>query len=188
MEVLFHFIFELIKISVLGCIYASLTVIIFKTIAFFKPESWFKRVSQNKKRLWFRSGFIISVGLFIFLFTYWGNHGLGDQANVPVGHFKTVGQINGNMAYIKDNNEEPLTIDKFTFDNQNVYAEINQQFINRKEKYVIWDLENDTWALYTKEEYLKKAELNNYPKPDSFEDFHFFYKKRWGGLWFWLLP
>jgi hypothetical protein len=32
MEVLFHFIFELIKISILGCIYATLTLLTFKII------------------------------------------------------------------------------------------------------------------------------------------------------------
>ena len=77
--VLFHFIFELIKISILGCIYASLTLVAFKIIGRYKPDSWFAKASRKKLRLWFLSGLIISVGLFGFMFTYWGDHGLGDS-------------------------------------------------------------------------------------------------------------
>ena len=84
--VLFHFIFELVKISILGCIYATLTLVTFKIIGRFKPESWFDIVSRKKLRLWFLSGLIASFGLFGFMFTYWGDHGLGDWARIPIGH------------------------------------------------------------------------------------------------------
>jgi hypothetical protein len=90
MEVLFHGIFELIKISILGCIYATLTLVTFIIIGHYKPDSWFDKVSKKKLRLWFLSGLFISVGLFLFMFTYFGDHGLGDSARVPVGHFKVV--------------------------------------------------------------------------------------------------
>jgi len=83
---LFQFIFVLIKISILGCIYATLALVTFKIIGQYKPDSWFYKVSRKKLRLWFLSGLIISVGLFGFMFTYWGDRGLGDWARIPLGH------------------------------------------------------------------------------------------------------
>jgi len=47
MEALFHGIFELIKISILGCIYATLTLMTFVAIGHFKPGSWFDRVAKK---------------------------------------------------------------------------------------------------------------------------------------------
>jgi O-antigen/teichoic acid export membrane protein len=100
MEGFFHLIFELIKISISGCAYATLTLLIFKIIGHYKPDSWFDSVSKKKLRFWFLSGHVISVGLFFFMFTYYGNHGLGDNARVPVGHFKVV--RHGGSTYIQN--------------------------------------------------------------------------------------
>jgi hypothetical protein len=117
MDVLFHFIFELIKISILGCIYATLTLLTFKIIGHYKPDSWFDKVSKKKLRLWFLSGLVISVGLFFFMFTYFGDHGLGDSAKVPIGHFKVARQINGIDTYLQNSKGDQLGIKNFTFDN-----------------------------------------------------------------------
>jgi hypothetical protein len=186
MEVLFHFIFELIKISILGCIYATLTLLTFKIIGHYKPDSWFDRVSKKKLRLWFLSGLVISVGLFFFMFTYFGDHGLGDSAKVPVGHFKVVNQINGTDAYLENSKGDQLGIKKFTFDNENLYAETQGEFNG---DYVIWNLRTDSWTYYkTKDDYLSVAKQKNYPTPESFKDFFEHYKQHWNGWRFFLLP
>lgn len=189
MEVLFHAIFELIKISILGSIYATLALIVFKIVAYFKPHSWFNKVSKKKLRFWLSSGFFISFGLVIFMVTYWGDHGLGDNARVPIGHFKTVKQINGDVAYIENKGGEQLGIKNFTFDNDNFYGETQKELNGEKGDYVVWDLRTDEWKFYkTEEEYIEVANHNNYPKPDKFEDFGNFYSRYWNGLRFWLLP
>jgi len=188
MEVSFHFIFELVKISILGSIYATLTLLAFKIIGRYKPDSWFDRVTKKKKRFWWLSGFVISVGLFFYMFTYFGNHELGDSARVPIGHFKVVRQINGVVSYIQNSNGDQLEISKFTFDKDNLYAE-TERFDRKKGDYVIWNLRNDSWTFYqTKEDYLVYAERHHYPIPDNFEEFWEFYKKHWHGWRFWLLP
>lgn len=189
MEVLFHFIFELIKISILGSIYATLILVIFKIVGNYNPDSWFDRVLNKKLRLWFLSGFIISVGLFLFMFTYFGDHGLGDSAKVPVGHFQVVNQINGNASYIVNNKGNQLGIKNFTFDGKNLYAETDKEFNGEDGDYVIWDLKSDKWTFYkTQEDYIKFAKQNNYPLPNKFEDFLKFYNRHWNGWRFWLLP
>ncbi len=176
MEVLFHFIFELVKISILSCIYATLTLVTFKIIGHYKPDSWFDRVLKKKLQLWFLTGFFISVGLFFFMFTYFGDHGLGDSARVPVGHFKVVQQINGSDTYLQNSKGDQLGITNFTFDSENLYAETQRDFNGEAVDYVIWDLKSDEWSYCkTKDDYIKFAKQNGYPLPDKFEDFWKFY-------------
>lgn len=189
MEVLFHFIFELIKISILGTIYATLTYLTILIIGKFKPESWFGQVSNKKLKLWFLSGLIISVGLFVFMLTYWGDHGLGDSTRVPIGHFKAVKGINSNNAYIEKEKYNQLEIKSFAYDNDNLYAETQRDFNGEKGDFVVWNLRTDEWTFYeNKEEYLTVAENHNYPKPEEFQNFFEHYNRHWNGWRFWLLP
>lgn len=184
-----HFIFELLKISFLACVYATLTLIIFKIIQFFKPNNWFGRVSRNTFRFWFFSGLIISVVLFFFMFSYFGDHGLGDSATVPVGHFKVVRQTDGVSAYLQNDKGDQLRIKDFTYDDINLYAATEQEFNGEAGDYVIWNLKTDKWTFFkTSDDYLKFAKLNNSPYPNSFKDFGKFYSKYWNGWRFWILP
>ncbi|MEM6298570.1 MAG: hypothetical protein AAF740_07780 [Bacteroidota bacterium] len=154
-----------------------------------KPTSWFAKVSKNKLRLWFLSGFFILVGLFLFMISYWGNHGLGDSARVPVGHFRVVKQINGNDAYIEKERYNQLGIERFAFDNDNLYAETQLRLSHGKGDYVVWNLRTNRWKFYkTKKSYLEAAENNGYPKPTEFESFFKHYRRYWSGWRFWLLP
>jgi len=187
MEVLFHFIFALVKISILGCVYATLTLLTIKVIGHFNPNSWFDRVSKNKRRLWVNCGRIISVGLFIFMFTYYGDHGLGDSSKVPVGHFKVVKY--GGDSYLQNDKGDQLGIRKFTFDKDRLYAETQKISYEPYGEIVVWDLRTDEWTFYkTKYEYLNVTKDKNYPTPDNFEDFFEFYKRHWNGWRFWFLP
>jgi hypothetical protein len=189
MEVLFHFIFELVKISILSSIYALILLLVCRIISRNKPAGWFCRATKNKLKFWFLTGFIISLGLFIYMFTYFGDHGLGDSAKVPIGHFKVVRQINGADSYIQNSKGDQLGIDFFTFDNNRLYAETPSELNGEKGDYVVWNLQNDSWVFYkTKTDYLLAVEQNNYPHPDQFEDFLYFYRRHWDGWRFWLLP
>jgi hypothetical protein len=189
MEVVFHFIFELVKIAILSSIYAILILLIFRIISYCKPDSWFDRSTKNKPKFWFLSGFIISLGLFFYMFTYFGDHGLGDSASVPIGHFKVVRQANGVDSYIQTSQGDPLGILNFTFDNNRLYAETQRENSEKKGDYVVWNLQNDSWAFYkTKTDYLIAVEQNNYPPPEQFKEFWYYYKLHWHGWRFWLLP
>ena len=100
MEVLFHFILELFKIAILASLYAGLFVLISGFIANKKPNSLFSNFYKHKLRTYLISGALFSISLFTFLFSYWGNHGLGDTSIIPLGHGKTVQQIDGNWCFI----------------------------------------------------------------------------------------
>ena len=189
MEALFHFIFELIKISILGSIYGTFIFVPFLIIRKFIPQKWLAKVPSEKSKLWFYSVFSVSVGLFLFMLSYWGNHGLGDNARVPIGHFKVVKAINANDVYIEKGGHNQLAIKKFSFDNKNLYAEVQQKFDDKIGNYVVWNLRNNKWTFYkTKKDYLVEITRNNYPNPTEFEGFSTHYARRWSGWKFWALP
>ncbi|UOQ98934.1 hypothetical protein MUN81_05440 [Hymenobacter sp. 5317J-9] len=101
MEVLVHLVFTVVKISVLASVYAALLLQVARFVRTVDPASPFARASTRPKRFWWRYGFLISVGLFLYSLTYWGNHGLGDYARIPLGHGEAMEEINGTMAYFE---------------------------------------------------------------------------------------
>jgi hypothetical protein len=198
--ILFHLLFELAKICVLACVYASLFLLILRLAASIKPKGWWDIISVNKIRFWFRSGFLMSVALFLFMFTYYGDHGLGDNARIPIGHMRAVHQADSYYTYLQNSEGGQLRIVKFKVENNNLYAETQQNFktednnaetqykFNADEKeFVIWNLQTDKWKSYkTKKEFINSA--NNIPDPDSYKFFSEIYSQYWYGWRFWLLP
>ncbi|PKL77903.1 MAG: hypothetical protein CVV25_13225 [Ignavibacteriae bacterium HGW-Ignavibacteriae-4] len=150
MESTIHFIFELIKIAILGTVYGSLAFISIVLIGVFEPESWYAMVSKKKFRLWFICGFTISIWLFLFMMTYWGDHGLGDNAKVPVGHFQIV--THSSVTTIEKGKYDQLAIMNFEFDNDNLYAKIDKEFSHEKREYVVWNLRTDELTFYKNKE------------------------------------
>ena len=120
MEVLFHLLFELVKISILGCLYATLIIYLLKLISKFKSNSWIEKILNRKKRAWFVIGFLVSISLFIFLFSYWGNHELGDSARIPLGYDKEISNTNwtkyANFTDIKSQEGIDIYTTKFKID------------------------------------------------------------------------
>ena len=187
---LFHFIFELIKISLLSFIYASLTLLVFKIIAHYKPNSWFDKLSRKKLKLWLLSGLLISVFLFFFMFSYFGDHGLGDSARVPIGHWKAIQEVDGEQAYIQD--EGPIAmieIGKFTITENFVYGLKSDTNGNYNGNYFVYDLVNNSIKTFQQEnEYINFLEENKLDKKPNYKDFNYYYGKYWHGWRFWLLP
>lgn len=192
MEVLFHFIFELVKIAILSSVYATFTVLLFITIAKYKPNTWFEKVANKKIGLWFISGLIISLALLRFLFSYWGDHGLGDSARIPVGHGKAVNQINGNMTYITANGYEmeTLVIYKFATTDNFLFAEISSDRPGAVGKEIaIWDLKTNEVEFLNHSSDIESFKNQNKIKDQLvFQDFQYQYHNYWSGWRFWLLP
>ena len=190
MIVLCHLVFELIKISILSCIYAVLVLIIFKTIARYRPNSWFDRVSNRKLRFWFFSWLYISVGLFFFMFSYYGDHGLADDARVPIGHGRAIQQMDAVQAYIQD--EGPVSmivIDKFVVTDEYVYGIAGEGNENYEGNYFVYDLVNNKVKTFLQEkdfiDYLASKNLETRP---TYKDFNYYYDEYWTDLRFCLLP
>lgn len=193
MEVLFHFIFELIKTSILGCIYATLTLLTFKLIGRYKPDSWFARVSKKKLRLWFLSGLILSVGLFFYMFTYYGDHGLGDGPKIPIGHGIVVDNTNWNeygyIKGIKTSDKIDIEMTKFIVVDNKLIGNLDSWFYDFQNSYFIYDLKTKEMNEFkTKAEFDTFTKENKLPTTDGLLTFEDNYRKHWGGWRFWLLP
>lgn len=193
MEVLFHFIFEIIKISIQASIYATLIFFIIKFISKYKPNSWFERVYKNKIKLWFLSGLTISLTLFVFMFSYWGNHGLGDSPRIPIGGGLVVDNTNWTeYSYIEglktvDNIDVEMT--KFKVVDNKLIGNLDSWFYEFENSYFIYDLNQ-----YEMKEFRNKNKLNDYlvannlPLSEKLMTFEENYRNYWSGWRFWLLP
>ncbi|RZK54943.1 MAG: hypothetical protein EOO87_09090 [Pedobacter sp.] len=190
MEVMIGFVAELIKISILSCIYAFVAMLIFKIIGSYKHGSWFDRVSRKKLKLWLLSGFFISLGLFIFMFTHYGDHGLGDSARVPIGHWREIQQTNGTLTYIQEDGKvSVLAIDKFVIADDYLYGFISDMNENYNAKYFIYDLVNNNIKTYEEiNGYLNFLTTKNLHERTEYKDFNYYYRQYWTGWRFWILP
>ncbi len=185
MEALFHLVFELIKILFLTSVYSALLLLLFRIVAYYKPQSWFDKTSKKKSVFWLRSGIIIWFSLFIFMFTHWGNHGLGDSARIPLNYGKSVVEINSSIAFVELDDFEQIGISSFMYNEAFLYAKTEEL----EEKYAVLNLQNDKIVYFeSKEAYLFKAEKEHYPHPSEFRDFSEQYKTYWQGWRFLLLP
>ncbi|MDB5121406.1 MAG: hypothetical protein JWN56_2624 [Sphingobacteriales bacterium] len=188
MESLFHFIFELVKIAALACFYSSIVLLFFIALGYLKSNCWFDRMVKDKYRFWSRGSLYISIALFVFMWTYWGDHGLGDNSVVPVGHFKTVEY--GGGAHITPKLEGQVSFQTFAIDDKRLYASSVQKSTGGdKYDFLVWNLSTDEVKYYpTEVEYMAQADLQNFPKFDSFHEFDYHYSKHWNGWRLWFLP
>jgi hypothetical protein len=192
MEALFHLIFELFKIVVLASVYSFIIFYFLHTLGRYFPGSWFYSVSQKKLRLWFLSCLVISIILFAFMFSYWGNHGLGDSARIPLGNGKAVEQINGAMTYITPTGyeSETLTIDEFAVTKKYLFAKVTDaKTVPTVKEIAVWNLKTNGVEFlehYSDIEIYKTK--NKITEQLIFQSFGNHYASYWGGWRFWLLP
>jgi hypothetical protein len=191
MEVLFHFIFELFKIAILASVYSTIILLTIKSIGKRKPNSWFDKVSQKRIKCWLISGLIISVALFAFMFSYWGDHGLGDSARIPIGHGKAVDQINGNSTYIraKGFEYETLDINEYATSDDFLFAKISSHRPEEKNSEIaVWNLKTNDVIFLEHFSDIDKFKIDNkITEPLTFQDFQKHYSKYWNTWRFWLL-
>jgi energy-coupling factor transporter transmembrane protein EcfT len=191
-EVLIHFVFELIKISILGCLYATIIIYLLKLIAKFKPNTFIEKILNRKKIAWFSIGFLFSISLFIFLFSYWGNHELGDSARIPIGYDKEISNINwtkyANFEGVKSLDGYEIYTTKFKNDGKILCGNYDSDFYDYKNSYFVYNLEIDQLTEFTTEaEYNTYAVKNGTPKTNQFLTFEDNYGNYWNGWRFWLL-
>jgi len=186
MEVIIHLIFQVIKIAIQATLYGYLFLKLFSNINKSDPHSWFQKITANKRRFRFLSRILISITLFIWMFSYWGDHGLGDHARIPIGNGKSIEQINGTMSYIRPSGHEFETYSINSYSVKGSYC-VGQK--KNKSSYFVWDLEsNIIQTLKSKDEYYLIAKKLNLPDEYKFVEFWEGYKNFWGTWRFWLLP
>lgn len=190
MEAIFHFVFELLKIAILSSAYAIILVSILSFLNKRMSNEFLTKILNSKFKTWVVFGFLISVSLFTYMFSYWGNHGLGDYARIPVGYGKEVSEINGTQAYIESNeyNYGSLPVKNFSKQKHFIIGETDSSPVDIPPPYYFWNLKNNKLILFSSEiefrHYLLEFGLSNY----ELKSFRENYKKYWLGWRFWLLP
>ena len=192
MEVLIGFISSLIKIGILSSAYALLTLLLFILIGILAPNSWFDRVSSNKRQVWFISHLVYTCGLFIYLFTYWGFHGFGDEPRIPIGHGLIIDNTNwteyGYVKELKTADTIMVETTKFTIVDDKLIGNLNSGFYEYKNSYFIYDMKTEKMLEFkTEVEFNKYTKTHNLTSSDKLQTFRENYWNYWGGWRFWLL-
>ena len=193
MEALFHLGFELIKIGILASIYSWILLGIFRQINRSNPKSWFQKSTVNGKRFWVKSTRIIYLLLFIWMYTYWGNHGFGDSARIPIGNGKVIKNINwseyGYIENIRTSDNDKIETTKFRITNKKLIGNLDSWFYSYTNQYFLYEIrKNELVEFGRKLDFDKYAESNDLPTSSELLTFEQNYSKYWSGWRFWLLP
>ena len=191
MESAFHFVFELFKIAALAAVYSCVILLLYRG---FSREKYKKVVlRQGKARLWLKLYLLFYAGLFIFMFTYWGNHGLGDSAQIPVGHFTTMQNINWTAYATLDDREfsngDPIQTTAFIVYDDRVLGNCESDFYSPAYKYFIYDLDSRDLVEFPDEAtFTAFTARHKLPGSKDLKSFEENYSDYWRGWRFWLLP
>lgn len=189
MESLGHFVFELIKITILGFIYSTILFFIYKIIPKNRKLEWSEKLFKSKKLLWL----YISILLLIFMFTSYGNHGLGDNARIPLSLTKEISNVNwseyGNLNEVKSSEKNDIYMTKFRIQDNRLCGNLNSDFYDYKNSYFVYDIDSEKLKEFrTENDYNEFATHKNLPKANELIRFKENYNKYWSSWRFYLLP
>lgn len=185
---LIHFIFEIFKISILSAVYS--TILYFGLKWVLKKTNAINSVisNANKTAIWFTTWAMICVILFVYMFSYYGNHGLGDSFRIPIAHRNALHEIDSS-SYIIDDRNRTYNIDEFFVTDDFVYGTLDTFRESKNTAYFVFDLKlqhNETFEnKATFSSYLISKELN---KNVKYQEFSYYYDQYWNGWRFFLLP
>jgi hypothetical protein len=176
MFTVFHFGFEIFKIAVLTAIYSL-----------FIYSAWFvfKEIRGNHKFARFRYRLIylsIYVLMGIYSFTYFGNHGLGDESYLPLGHYQTMYAADGYAFFTFKDTSRTISVDSFVVKNDSVCME-------SANTYYVYDLRSEILKKFENRNlYEQYALSHSLPLINRFKKFYELYNEYWNGWRFWALP
>lgn len=108
---------------------------------------------------------------------------------VPVGHWKSVYDVDGRQAFIQEDDIATIDILKFIITDDYVYGMIGGDFNDNKDKFFVYDLSNNIVNTFKDESkyarFLQNKKLD--PAP-TYKDFDYYYTQYWDGWRQWLLP
>ncbi|HTD97872.1 MAG TPA: hypothetical protein VK668_01230 [Mucilaginibacter sp.] len=176
MFTLFHFGFELIKMAIQAAVYSF---IIYSLVFIYTEINKSSRLKQFK----FAGIFLSTYGLlFVFSFTYYGNHGLGDEALIPLGHWETMNSGDGYAYFTASGTSEQLAVDSFLVKNDTLCAASAKVFF-------IYPLQSGVMKKFgSKYLYNKYALAHHLPQAHQLKTLWVQYHEYWSGWRFWMLP
>lgn len=189
MESFGHFIFELVKIAILGFIYSNIIYYLLKLSSKQNDNYWIQKLIESKRKLWI----YVSIVLFVYMITPFGYHGLGDSARLPLDINNEINNINSNeygiVNGIETTEKKPIETTNFILSNENLCGNLSSSFYDYKNSYFVYNLSSKQIKEFESEtEYNYYAKKRNLPTPQDFLSFEENYRNYWGGWRFWLLP
>lgn len=189
MESLVHFIFELIKITILGFVYSLILYFIYKNIPKNKKPEWSEKLLKSKKTLWL----YISIFLLFYMFTLYGNHGLGDSARIPISLTKEISTIDwtdyARLSGIKSVEMQDIDLTQFKIENNVLCGNLNSDFYEYRNSFFVYDIDSENMQEFKNEDdYNEFATIENLPKSNELKSFEENYNDYWSGWRFFLLP
>jgi len=189
MEYLFGFVFTLIKIALQASAYATAATWLVGLAAARRPTSVLKHLGRDGWQVWQRSFMVACVVLFGFSCTYWGDHGLGDSARLPLGHGEELVALNGDETYFTGQTPFGVSdmggaqqIDKFRVADEILCGQAEQT------AYFSYNLATKEHRVFADSlAYNAYAISHGLPASHELETFWQQYRRYWGGWRFWLL-
>lgn len=182
---LFNLIFSSFKLVILTGVHATISLIFFSLLNTFYPKNGLSNIIENKSKYWAKSSFVISVFIFIFSFTYWGDNGVFNTYRIPLGYEREIlesydGLGNGLIGC-------PESLGNFTVKENNVCGYkatyIGDSFKTISDEYLVWNLETNKVKVFkTKQEYVNYAQKHHLPTEEQFKTFNENYRDYWHDL------
>lgn len=177
-----------IKIAILASIYAGLTLLALYIFSKRTKRNWLARLMSKKILIWFMIGFIYTVALFIYAFSYWGYSGLGDYSCIPIGNGLVVSSIDAldgswfepdRVQYSRQAN-----IINFAIKNNTICGEFKGFNSSSCDNcFIVFDAKTEKISeFYSPTEYAAFATKNNLPQHGQVKSFIENYKEYWGKL------
>lgn len=177
MTTLLHFLFVVIKSSILGLLYTP--VVWFLWVLFLKARKkytgfkWFRVFAVYK---------IVSISLIVFSFTYYGNHGLGDESRIPLGHEEAMEESDQFAYFVPKGKSEQIHVDTYLLKGDNLCISVDSG-------YKVYNVRTKGVVNFSDEPmYNAFAVSYGLPLSRHLKDFRSQYDEYWSGWRFWLLP
>lgn len=168
--------FIIFKTIVLSTIYSTIVLL---ALIIFRKNKWINNILKHKLIFWLITHFIVSVGLFLFSFTYWQYTGLGDNSRIPIGYGQTIQSEEFEWTYFypdlnkTEPNKDELIITNYIIFENKICAEVSHEnTISPEFDFIVYDLLTKKIKTFRNEkEYTEFANKNVLPNKDKFYNF-----------------
>jgi hypothetical protein len=177
MAALSHFLFVVIKSYLLALVYTP--IIWFLWVLILKVR---KKNTGFKWPKVFAVYAIVGLSLIVFSFTYYGNHGLGDDSRIPLGHGEAMEQGDQFVYFTPKGTNKQAHVKAYALkgDNLSMAVDSGYKVYNLKTKGIVNFSDGQMYDAF--------AFSYGLPLSLELQSFKAQYDQYWGGWRFWLLP
>ncbi|MBC5835898.1 hypothetical protein [Flavobacterium bernardetii] len=162
----------------------------FNLLNIFYPKNQFSKIAENKTLYWFKSSLVISIFIFIFSFTYWGDNGVFNTYRIPLGYEREILESNDGLGH--ELIGCPESLGDFTITENNVCGYkatyVGDSFKTKSDVFLVWNLETNKVKVFkTQQEYTDYAKNHHLPTEENFKTFDENYSNYWDNLTYYFI-